>query len=74
MFNYSSVEPEELSFIEGDVLFIIDKSSDPEWWKVHIGINFYVTFLQAAESTYPRVNKLALPLTFVREKLLIMVV
>ena len=51
MFNYSSVEPEELSFIEGDVLFIIDKSSDPEWWKVHIGINCHVTFVDEASTS-----------------------
>ena len=32
VFNYNAEEEDELSFSEGDILYVLD-SSDPDWWK-----------------------------------------
>ena len=32
VFNYKAEEEDELSFSEGDILYVLD-SSDPDWWK-----------------------------------------
>ena len=32
MFDYNAEEEDELSFREGDILYVVD-SSDPDWWK-----------------------------------------
>ena len=34
LFDYTAEDPEELSFKEGDILYIVDKVADQEWWKV----------------------------------------
>jgi len=33
LFSYTSKEEDEISFEEGDLLYIIDDSSDPDWWR-----------------------------------------
>ena len=33
LFPYASKEADELSFEEGDLLYIIDDTSDPDWWR-----------------------------------------
>ena len=32
VFDYQAEEEDELSFLEGDILYVVD-SSDPDWWK-----------------------------------------
>ena len=32
LFSYTSKEEDELSFSEGDLLYIIDDASDHDWW------------------------------------------
>ena len=34
LFDYTAEDPEELSFKEGDILYVVDKVADQEWWKV----------------------------------------
>ena len=36
LFPYTSKEEDELSFEEGDLLYIIDDSSDPDWWRARL--------------------------------------
>ncbi|KAK9466417.1 hypothetical protein V1512DRAFT_263569 [Lipomyces arxii] len=33
IYAYTAQSPQELSLIEGDVLYILDKSSEDDWWK-----------------------------------------
>lgn len=35
-YNYAAQQPDEISFDEGDILYIIDKSAGP-WWKAKVG-------------------------------------
>lgn len=46
LFPYTSKEEDELSFEEGDLLYIIDDSSDPDWWRARLGhlvrLNFHI--------------------------------
>jgi len=32
-FTHTSDDPDELSFTEGDLLYIVDDASDPDWWQ-----------------------------------------
>ena len=32
-FAYGAKEQDELSFSEGDLLYILDSTTDPAWWK-----------------------------------------
>ena len=41
LFDYTASDPEELSFKEGDVLYVVEKGNDQEWWKVHYLIIYY---------------------------------
>ncbi len=33
LFAFTATDAEELSFAEGDLLFIVDDKSDPDWWR-----------------------------------------
>ncbi|XP_022253569.1 osteoclast-stimulating factor 1-like isoform X3 [Limulus polyphemus] len=33
LYRYSAQQPDELSFEEGDILYILDMITDPNWWK-----------------------------------------
>eukprot|EP01137_Pigoraptor_chileana_P009370 Opistho-2@57494 len=35
-FDYKAMQPDELSFSEGDILYVFDKS-DPGWWRAKCG-------------------------------------
>ncbi|XP_067001758.2 osteoclast-stimulating factor 1 [Anabrus simplex] len=37
LYNYAAQLPDELSFQEGDLLYVFDKVSDPNWWKARCG-------------------------------------
>jgi len=37
LYKYKANYPDELSFDEGDVLYIIDMVTDPSWWKARCG-------------------------------------
>ncbi|GAB6018774.1 Osteoclast-stimulating factor 1 [Chamberlinius hualienensis] len=37
MYKYTAQYPDELSFEEGETLYILDMSSDPNWWKAKCG-------------------------------------
>lgn len=36
LYNYTAQQPDEISFDEGDILYIIDRSTGP-WWKAKVG-------------------------------------
>ena len=33
LFAYEAAGPDELSFSEGDLLYVLDDASDPDWWR-----------------------------------------
>uniref|UniRef100_A0A1E1XCT4 Osteoclast-stimulating factor 1 n=1 Tax=Amblyomma aureolatum TaxID=187763 RepID=A0A1E1XCT4_9ACAR len=33
LYKYNAQQPDELSFEEGDLLYVFDMTSDPNWWK-----------------------------------------
>ncbi|XP_029824420.2 osteoclast-stimulating factor 1 [Ixodes scapularis] len=33
LYKYTAQQPDELSFEEGDLLYVFDMTSDPNWWK-----------------------------------------
>lgn len=33
LYKYNAQQPDELSFEEGDLLYVFDMTSDPDWWK-----------------------------------------
>jgi hypothetical protein len=35
--HISLLQPDELSFQEGDLLYVIDEVTDPNWWKARCG-------------------------------------
>jgi len=37
LYNYTAQQNDELSFQEGDILYIIDKSDQSGWWKAKVG-------------------------------------
>lgn len=37
LFKYTAQYPDELSFEEGDLLYILDRVNDPNWWKAKCG-------------------------------------
>ncbi|GLH01279.1 Tonsoku-like protein [Gryllus bimaculatus] len=37
LYKYVAQYPDELSFQEGDILYVIDQVSDPNWWKARCG-------------------------------------
>jgi len=38
LYNYNSQQPDELSFQEGDILYVVDDSCDPQgWWRARCG-------------------------------------
>jgi len=38
LYNYTAQQPDELSFQEGDVIYVVDDSSDPQgWWRARCG-------------------------------------
>lgn len=39
MYKYTAQYPDELSFEEGDTLYILDMTTDPNWWKAKCGEN-----------------------------------
>lgn len=39
LYNYEAQQPDELSFEEGDTLYILDMITDPNWWKAKCGKN-----------------------------------
>lgn len=36
LFAYQSQEPDELSFQEGDLLYVVDDTSSKDWWKARL--------------------------------------
>ncbi|XP_020621170.1 osteoclast-stimulating factor 1-like [Orbicella faveolata] len=36
LYNYTAQQPDEISFEEGDILYIVDRSAGP-WWKAKVG-------------------------------------
>lgn len=37
LYNYTAQQPDELSFQEGDILYVHDNHLDPNWWKAKCG-------------------------------------
>ena len=37
-FAFIATADDELSFNEGDLLYILDDKSDPDWWKVRLKV------------------------------------
>ncbi|RZF44684.1 hypothetical protein LSTR_LSTR000636 [Laodelphax striatellus] len=37
LYNYTAQREDELSFQEGDILYVFDQISDPNWWKARCG-------------------------------------
>ncbi|KAF4523282.1 hypothetical protein B566_EDAN009405 [Ephemera danica] len=37
LYPYTAQQPDELSFHEGDLLYVFDQVSDPNWWKARCG-------------------------------------
>ncbi|XP_063226089.1 osteoclast-stimulating factor 1-like [Bacillus rossius redtenbacheri] len=37
LFKYTAQHPDELSFQEGDLLYVFDEATDPNWWKARCG-------------------------------------
>lgn len=37
LYKYTAQYPDELSFEEGDLLYILDRVNDPNWWKAKCG-------------------------------------
>jgi len=38
LYNYTAQQPDELSFQEGDIIYIVDDSTDPQgWWRARCG-------------------------------------
>jgi hypothetical protein len=35
--HFSLLQPDELSFQEGDLLYVFDEVTDPDWWKARCG-------------------------------------
>jgi hypothetical protein len=39
LFKYEAQREDELSFDEGTLIYVLDKETDPSWWKCKIGNN-----------------------------------
>uniref|UniRef100_A0A1B6D484 Osteoclast-stimulating factor 1 n=1 Tax=Clastoptera arizonana TaxID=38151 RepID=A0A1B6D484_9HEMI len=37
LYNYTAQQNDELSFVEGDLLYVFDQTTDPLWWKARCG-------------------------------------
>lgn len=37
LYNYTAQHSDELTFHEGDLLYVFDQISDPNWWKARCG-------------------------------------
>ncbi|XP_059490277.1 osteoclast-stimulating factor 1-like [Neocloeon triangulifer] len=40
LYDYSAQNPDELTFQEGDVLYVLDQVTDQNWWRAKCGPNF----------------------------------
>ena len=54
-FAFIATDEDELSFNEGDLLYILDDKSDPDWWKARVkvcaSINFRIIGMSIKFST-----------------------
>ena len=53
-FAFIATDEDELSFNEGDLLYILDDKSDPDWWKARVKVCAQSTLIYSMRIILPR--------------------